>query len=275
MRERDILLRMTPPPTAGIRLKILRALEDLDEIHREGRKYLDTEPHGVRFEFYEEQGQRRCRALLVIHQQPSMALGILAGEAAYHLRGALDHLVYQLALLNRRKPSGTQFPLFLDEKVYRMIPPGRKRSPRDSMLDGLSEEHRAIIDEFQPYHDGKRARLNPLYVVGRFANADKHRTIQAAFGRPDPIRVEPWDEGIELDLRLPSLKPPINEGTELFNVRVVEGYPDVPMRYSIRFTLAYGTGEPDYVSRMYLVKAGDRIHNIISEVERRVPALRG
>jgi len=263
---------MPPPPTAGIRLKIVRALDDLKTLSSEGRKYLGTNPNGVRFEFYEEQGERRCRALLVIREPAPLWLGVLAGEAAYHLRGALDHLVYQLALLNKARPSGTQFPLAIDERAYRA--PGRK-SPRNSMLNGVREEHRAIIDEFQPYHDGPNAKVNPLYVVGQFANADKHRSIQAAFGRPDKIKVEPWEDGIELDVRFPNLEPPINEGTELFNVRVVEGYPDVPMRYSVRFTLAYGTGRPDYVSRMYLVLAAERIHEIITEVEKRVPALKG
>lgn len=266
---------MTPPPTAGIRLKILRALHDLNEMQLEGGKWLDTDPNGVRFEFYEEHGERRCRALLAIRERAPLGLGILAGEAAYHLRGALDHLVYQLALLNVRNPSGTQFPLALDETVYRTPPAPGKKSPRDSMLRGLREEYRAIIDEFQPYHDGERARRNPLYVVGQFANIDKHRFIQTAFGRPDSIKVEPTEDGVELDVRFPDLKPPVNEGAELFNVRVIPGYPDVPMKYSVRFTLAYGTGRPDYVSRMYLTEVGQRIHDIISEVEDRVPALKG
>lgn len=265
---------MPLPPTTGIRLKILRALQDLDEIHVEEGKYLRTKPNGVRFEHYFDKGERRARALLVIREPPPPGLGILAGEAAYHLRGALDHLVYQLALLNVPRPQGTQFPLALDERIYRTVPPGKKRSPRDVMLDGLREEHRAIIDEFQPYHDGPNADRNSLYVIHKFANADKHRTIQSAFGRPDRRKIEPWEDGIELDVRLPDLEPPINEGAELFSARFVDGYSDVPMHYSVRFTVAYGTGRPDYVSRMYLTQAAERIHNIISEVERRVPELR-
>lgn len=259
----------------AIRLKIVRALDDLQTLYEEGSKYLSTDPHGLRFEGYMDKGERRVRALLVVKQPPPVELGILAGEAAYHLRGALDHLIYQLALLNKPDPTGTQFPLALDEKIYRTIAPGQKRSPRASMLAGVREEHRAIIDEFQPYHDGARAKVNLLYVVGLFANIDKHRFIQTAFGKPDSIKVEPTENDVELDVRLPDLKPPVNEGAELFNVRWIDGYPDVPMKYSVRFTLAYGTGRPDYVSRMYLVLAGERIHEIITEVERRVPALRG
>jgi hypothetical protein len=266
---------MPMPPTDGIRLKIFRALDDLQTLSSEGRKYLDSEPNSVRFEFYEEQGERRCRALLVIREPAPLPLAVLAGEAAYHLRGALDHLVYQLARLTVRNPAGTYFPLALDEGRYWTVQPGKKLSVRDAALQGVREEYRAIIDESQPYHDGPNAERNPLYVVHKFANVDKHRTINQVFGKPDRMKVEPWEDGIELDVRFPDLKPPINEGAELFNVRVVPGYPDVPMHYSIRFTLAYGTGRPDYVSRMYLVEAGERIHNIISEAERRTPALRG
>jgi hypothetical protein len=259
----------------GIYMKLVRALEDLKEVHTEAMNYMRSEPHGVRFEFYADQGEQRVRALLVVKRPPPLRLGILAGEAVYHMRGALDHLVYQLALLNVPHPSGTQFPLALDERVYRAVKPGKKHSPRDSMLNGVSEEHRAIIDESQPYHDGERAKMNPLYVIGQFANADKHRFIQAAYGRPDSIKVEPNADGVELDVRLPVLEPPIDEGTELFNVRVIEGYADVPMNYGIRFTLAYGTGRPDFVSRRYIVLAGERINKIIQTVDDRVPALRG
>lgn len=255
-----------------MRLKILRAMADMEEMQRLGKDYLDTEPHGLGFELYREGGEPRVLARLVVKEPPPMVLSVLAGEAAYHVRGALDHLVYQLALLNGSRPTGTQFPLMVDERVYR-TPRKGKPSPRDAMLAGLTEEQRQIIDEFQPFHDGPDAERNPLVVIGRFANYDKHRAIQTAAGWPDPMSVEPNVPGVDLDVRFADLEPPLQHGAPLFSVRVVPGFPDVPMRYSIRFTLAYGTGKIGFVSRTLLTEAAQRVHDIIGEVERRVPAL--
>ncbi len=263
-------------PFAGIQLKLIRGLDHLDELHEKGREFIDTKPYGVRFEAYldKRSGERRVRALLTVTDRPPMAFGLVAGEAVYHLRGALDHLVYGLARLNRSNPRGTQFPLAIDRGAYWTGRPG-KESPRDSMLSGVREEHRAIIDAFQPYHDGPLAKRNLLYVLGQFANADKHRLIQPVYGSPSSIKVEPNQQGVELDVRYPVLTPPIDEGAELFSVRWIEGYADVPMHWELVMSLAYGTGLPDFVSRQYIVRAGMRVHDFLARVIDEVPEYGG
>ena len=249
---------------AGVQIKIIRGLEHLQALHEKGREFLDKKPYGCRFEPYlDERRERRVRARVAISADPPVGLGLLAGEAVYHLRGALDHLVYQLALLNKTQPRGTQFPLALDEAQYRAPPAPGKKSPRDAVLDGVSKTHRAIIDEFQPYHDGARAKQNPLYVLSQFANADKHRLIQTAYGRPHSVKVEPTVEGIDLDLRIATPRPPVEDGAEVFSVRWIDGYADVPMKWGFQMRLIYGAELPDYVSRHYLVGAGMRVHEVV------------
>ena len=196
-------------PLAGVELKIFRGLNQLDELHEHALAFMRAEPYGVGFERYLDQRTRepRVRALQTVSDHPPMQFGILAGEAVYHLRGAFDHLVYSLSHLNRKRPSGTQFPLALDMTVYRTPPAPGKKSPRHAALAGVSEKYRAIIDEFQPYHDGPLAKQNRLYVLGQFANADKHRLIQTGYGLPSTIKVEPTQPGIDLDIRYPVLTP--------------------------------------------------------------------
>lgn len=260
-------------PLAGIRLKIIRALDQLRELHDEGAEFVGKHPYGLRFEGYLDHRTRepRVRGLLTISEHPPLHLSVLAGEAVYHLRGVLDHLVYQLALLNKRSPSGTQFPLAIDKDAYWNPPAPGKKSPRDSMLQGVRKEHRTIIDEFQPYHDGPAAKQSPLYVIGQFANADKHRVLQIAAGLPSSIKVEPTAEGVDLDIRYARLVAPVNEGTEIFSVRWINGYDDVPMHYEIVMSLVYGTGLPDFVSRLYIVKAAVRINQILERFTEEVP----
>jgi hypothetical protein len=261
-----------PHPLAGIRLKLIRAIEKVNELHAEGAKFLATNPYGLGFEHYSDQGtgQHRVRARLTVREQPPLGYGIVLGEAVYHARSALDHLVYQLAFLNTNRPSGTQFPLAPDETIYRTAPSGKK-SPRDTMLAGVREAHRAIIDSYQPYHDRALAKQNRLYVLGQFANADKHRVIQVGYGVPDALKVEPTHEGVDLDLRVPILNPPIEEGTEVFSVRWIDGYDDVPMHYEARFTLAYGFDFAVFVRRYYILETLELVNNIVNDFAHRVP----
>lgn len=96
-------------------------------------------------------------------------LRILAGEVITHLRSALDHLVWQLALLDGKTPSnGSQFPIFETKNDF------RKSVAR--YLSSISPEIREIIFDLQPFN-----LVNPkehlLWILNRLANDDKHRLL--------------------------------------------------------------------------------------------------
>ena len=59
----------------------------------------------------------------------------------------------------------------------------REESPalRDRTLKGLSEDDRTLIDAVQPYRRGRGAPHNPLAVLQRLSNVDKHQVIHAAW----------------------------------------------------------------------------------------------
>ena len=68
---------------------------------------------------------------------------ILVGEVAYHLRGALDFLVYELAVIDSGAPcKGSQFPIEGTPEGFR----GRRKS----FLNGISDAHVAAIEKLQP-----------------------------------------------------------------------------------------------------------------------------
>jgi hypothetical protein len=97
---------------------------------------------------------------------PPPFLGILIGESVQNLRTALDYLVYQLAEwdsgpdFERR----TQFPI-------EDTPKGFKRR-RNSFLEGVSDEHVAVLDSLQPYE-----RPNWLSWIRELSNLDKHNVL--------------------------------------------------------------------------------------------------
>jgi len=98
------------------------------------------------------------------------AWSAIFGQGIYNIRSALDHLAWQLVLLDGQEPTkATQFPL-LDtnrdksgHKVPVDIAPGIKRP------DIL-----AAVESMQPYHGGGRWG-DQLGVVAELSGIDKHR----------------------------------------------------------------------------------------------------
>ena len=91
------------------------------------------------------------------------------GEIAYNLRSALDHLVWQLVLVNDHIPGHwNQFPIFQDEDEY--------QSAAKRRLRGLADRDQELIEGFQPYREngGIGAYLWMLHSV---CNVDKHRHL--------------------------------------------------------------------------------------------------
>jgi hypothetical protein len=97
-------------------------------------------------------------------------LALLIGDAIHNLRSALDHLVYELAPPKVRKRGKTQFPIFKDECEFKAI--GAK------WIAGISGDERALIERVQPWNaPGGAPADNPLAILNRLSNIDKHRLL--------------------------------------------------------------------------------------------------
>ena len=94
---------------------------------------------------------------------------LLLGDCLYNFRAALDHLVWQLVILEGNTPcKKNEFPIFDNPAQYKV---GKK--PR---LQGLSADAIVIIDGLQPHNAGNEA-LSMLYELN---NTDKHRHLHFA-----------------------------------------------------------------------------------------------
>jgi hypothetical protein len=90
---------------------------------------------------------------------------MLAGEIVYNLRAALDYLIYVLATNDSGTPqSGTQFLIEDTQQGF------TSRSKR--YLKGLTDEHVAIVRQFQPF---KGCHWTGL--LRDLSNPDKHREL--------------------------------------------------------------------------------------------------
>ena len=111
-------------------------------------------------------------------------LAVLLGDAIHNLRSALDHLLWQLVVLDSGKDgtTETQFPIESSGSRYWSIGKDGLDSLRDRRLRGLSKEHKAMIDTCQPYRIRGQAgvpttAIDPLATLQDLSNHDKHRLL--------------------------------------------------------------------------------------------------
>lgn len=97
---------------------------------------------------------------------------ILAGEAVYHLRTSLDHMIFELIRANQRDPSGeNMWPVFSQECQSRL----------KTNIKGVSPTAAELIDTHQPYHLGTNYKEHPLWRLNKLNNWDKHNFLIRTF----------------------------------------------------------------------------------------------
>jgi hypothetical protein len=112
----------------------------------------------------------------------SMTAGPLIGDTVQNLRAALDHLIWDLSILDhgswpadkKGRELRTQFPICRSKGG-----PQGYDSPgvQNTSLDSINAAHRAKIEGFQPYVTGD----DTLLLLAKISNEDKHRVVQTVF----------------------------------------------------------------------------------------------
>ncbi len=148
----------------GINAKIGRACESLGFLESDIRGFCEDRRLQLALEIQQE-------APVIDSDPPELLIdySIRAGEIAYNLRSALDHIVWQLVSGNRMKPNHQNaFPIFLEKDEY--------LEAVKSKLRGVSPRHRELIDRVQPYRSNNGVGAD-LWMLHSVCNIDKHRHI--------------------------------------------------------------------------------------------------
>jgi hypothetical protein len=171
----------------GVVEKFNRAKEQFDELIVEMDAFFNKEPKPYTSlgEFDADKWEWVER--FQVCEEPPLRLGVILGDCLHNLRSTLDHLMWQVTLLDGGTPDdATQFPIASkSEAQFDAI--AERRIP------GLSEAHRALVKRAQPYHAGDGADAHPLAVLATLSNIDKHRVVHAAYSFLDA------DAGVALD----------------------------------------------------------------------------
>lgn len=97
---------------------------------------------------------------------------ILCGEIVHQLRSSLDHLVWQLILLEgKTPPPRAEYPIFKKREEYVAGAPRK--------IKGMPDEVETLIEQKQPYH-WPRPEDHPLWRIHDLNRIDKHRLLLQA-----------------------------------------------------------------------------------------------
>ena len=161
-------------PLDGVQAKYNRAKEQFDELGAEMDAFFNKEPkpHFAIGEFDTDTWEWRER--FQIREEPPLRFGVILGDSIHNLRSALDHLIWQVTLLDGGVPDdSTQFPIASKSEAQFERMAARR-------IPGLSPEHRALVKQAQPYHAGN-PDAHPLAVLASLSNADKHRIVNTTY----------------------------------------------------------------------------------------------
>jgi hypothetical protein len=157
----------------GVDLKLKRAKCHLAHLENTINDRIDSDVY--RFEL--KRDPKSGKHILSAHDvDPEWSLEI--GEILFNLRSALDHLAWQLVLLDGKHEPGdeTQFPIRETPFTKKGQLVGARIQPAISDPQILH-----LVDEVQPYygHDltPQPFYTSPLWQVNRLNNIDKHRLL--------------------------------------------------------------------------------------------------
>jgi len=160
--------------------------------------------------------------------------GVLAGEVVYHLRSALDHLVYQLILVHTGAPPtfNSAFPIVgkgrMTKKGWRSAE-AEYEAQIGNLKQAISPQAGAFLRQLQPFHEGDAFHTHPLWALSELCNTDKHRLLNLTVHGVSEYRVKVTigAESFEVTFRPPVR---IEDGTELGRMPLPVGLFRHPMR---------------------------------------------
>jgi len=171
-----------PPSLYGVDLKVARANRDLADL----KESIASALHPDRYRISVERDPQTKNYVYRVYDVPAVEPDWLlqAGEILYQLRSALDHLAWQLVVLDGGSPSDkTQFPV-RDSPLDRK---GNARPLGTLMPEIKDPQILDLLNQCQPYSGTgleqltrSEAREQPLWRLRVLNNIDKHRLLLIA-----------------------------------------------------------------------------------------------
>lgn len=165
------MARKSPPDLSGVRLKLDRAEHHIESLRAEIQTFRQRKPKPFGFRTEKRSGLDGSVEYVlyaIVREPPPREWALIIGDAVQNIRSALEHLVYELSTPTGQR-RGTQFPIFDDECRFKVL-----GEPKIATIKG---DERKLIERVQPYNAEKIPRNDPLAILNKLSNLDKHRLL--------------------------------------------------------------------------------------------------
>lgn len=200
-------------PLDGPRVKIKRANNQIKTLNDTFEKFFKENPYTIIIaKLNKNTGYHyvRVKDAPIIPDEWS----VIIGEIVHDLRSALNLLAWQLRSVFDANDTSTQFPICerartRNEREFRTS--FRYYTRRNGWVLNkdilqISQRYLAKIESFQPYKRGNKSRLNPIFLLQKLNNTDKHRIIPVLNTVPAMMRAQGLSGGTKFKMGAP-LKP--------------------------------------------------------------------
>lgn len=181
------------PDLSAVNLKLNRASEHIETFRLDLEAFLERDPAPFDFRTEETPGVDKSleySLYAVVRGQPPPELALPVGDAIQTMRTALEYLAYELSSPRARKSGQTSFPIFSDECEFKV-----RGVPRIASIKG---DERTLIERVQPYAATKVPSNDPLAILRRLSNLDKHQLLVPMITALSP---RSWVGTTNVDLR--------------------------------------------------------------------------
>ena len=161
-----------PNPLPEIEWKLNRARENLVQLNDIATPFLEGAFYTLTPEV-----DRKGRLVVRIGKVEPFPLGFasVAGEAAHHLRSALNYIAYALARpATSAQEKRIQFPILENAQKF--------RDNGVNMMTGAEPRVMAAVKSVQPYQHRRLPEAKTLQWLSALNNWDKHKTLAVAAG---------------------------------------------------------------------------------------------
>ena len=166
-----MVARKSPPDLSGVRLKLDRAEHHIESLSAETQAFRQRKPKPFGFRTEERPGPDGSVEYVlyaIVREYPPSEWALIIGDAVQNIRSALEHLAYELSTPTGRR-RGTQFPIFKEERLFK-----ERGEQKIATMEG---DERTLIERVQPYNAEKNPANDPLAVLNKLSNLDKHRLL--------------------------------------------------------------------------------------------------
>jgi hypothetical protein len=241
----------------GIEAKVVRAKEHMRACWKIYKETLRREPITFKLEPDAQPGFY----LGQVESVPALplTLGVAVGDVLHNFRSAIDHLVWQAALLHTDSPyEQSKFPI--------TDSPSKFQRAKESFIADLAPEEQAIVEQFQPYSRG--GIHSPLRVLRDLSNRDKHRVINVVLVRAGIFGASFHGRNcaVEGDPKWISDGHRLDAGDAFVRLRISGDFdePDVEMRGQVVPRIGFDNGDETFLELMGI---GSEVVIVASEFE--------